>query len=152
MDDVKLMKITGNEKLQNRKESLSCLSYEYNKMKLKKLIVICQHRSEYPNPITFTKGTLLEIGEKYTGDEGWDNWYLCSTNGQEPGWVPEQIIEWIDSSLGKAKDSYTARELDVDPEEILWGMKELNGWIWCTRTSSSEEGWVPLNNIRQIEE
>lgn len=41
----------------------------------KQLIVIKRHISEYPNPIHFSGGNLLTVGEKYVGDEGWDDWY-----------------------------------------------------------------------------
>lgn len=110
------------------------------------------HRSEYPKPINLIKGSPLYIGEKYAGSEDWDNWYLCSTPGQEAGWVPGQLIEWTSHTTGKAKEAYSAKELDVNPGEIIWGSIVLNGWIWCVRQSQTEEGWVPLKNIRKIDE
>lgn len=36
------------------------------------LVVTEQHRSEYPEPITFDKGASLSIGEKYSDEEGWE--------------------------------------------------------------------------------
>lgn len=120
-------------------------------MKQIKLVVTKPHRSEYPDPISFDKGAPLCIGEKYSGSENWEDWYLCSTLGQKEGWVPRQVIERINDVSGIAKEAYTAKELDVDPGEVLLGSKELNGWIWCMRLSRSEEGWVPLKNIRKME-
>lgn len=114
------------------------------------LIVTSSHRSEYPNPITFEKGAVLTVKEKYTGEEGWENWYKCSLPGQEDGWVPGQYLEWINDTSARAVESYSAKELDVDAGETLQGFKELNGWIWCARTSGNEQGWVPLMNIRKI--
>lgn len=119
-------------------------------MKSIKLVVTAAHRSEYPDPITFDKGAPLCIGEKYSGNENWEEWYLCSTPGQKDGWMPGQVIEWIDNASGIAKEAYTAKELDVDPGEILLGSKELNEWIWCKRLSQTEEGWVPLRNIQKL--
>lgn len=119
-------------------------------MKPVKLIVTEQHRSEYPRPITFVKGAHLRIGEKYVGDEGWDNWYFCSMPDQEAGWVPGQVIEWMDRTAGIAKEDYSAKELDVDVGEIIWGTRELNGWVWCA--SQKEEGWVPLSKVREVNE
>ncbi len=33
-------------------------------------VVIESHRSEYPRPIRFAKGTLLNIGPRYEGEPG----------------------------------------------------------------------------------
>lgn len=116
-------------------------------MKPIKLIVTAQHRSNYPDPIAFPEGTLLEIGEEYTGNEGWEGWYFCTVPGQGSGWVPRQLIEWTGDTFGRALESYSAKELNVEPGEILWGSERLNGWIWCIRSSAAEEGWVPLDNV-----
>lgn len=112
---------------------------------MKKLIVTKQHLSEYPNPIHFDCGTLLEVGQS-SENETWGGWFLCSIPGQKPGWVPEQIIKLINKKQGIAIEPYTAIELNVEPGEILLGAKELNGWIWCQRTTTSESGWVPIEN------
>lgn len=120
-------------------------------MKQTKFVVTEPHRSEYPSPITFEKGAPLRIGEKYSGSENWEDWYFCSTPRQKDGWVPGQVIEWIDDNSGIAKEAYTAKELNVDAGEVVIGSKELNGWIWCRRISQPEEGWVPLKNIREAE-
>lgn len=97
---------------------------------------------------TFDKGVQLCIGEKYSGNE---NWYLCSTPRQKDDWVPGQVISWISETSGIAKETYTAKELDVNSGDVLLGTKELNGWIWCMSLSNSEEGWVPLRNLRKME-
>ncbi|TDB27104.1 hypothetical protein ATCM_05245 [Stenotrophomonas sp. ATCM1_4] len=57
-------------------------------MEARQCRVIRGHTSEYPNPISFTKGALLVVGERHEGPEGWDNWLLCDTQGQKGGWVP----------------------------------------------------------------
>lgn len=114
------------------------------------LVVTEEHRSEYPDPVIIEKGDTFLIGEKYTGSEGWDNWYFCSVPGKSVGWIPAQYIEWLDSTLGEAKEAYSAKELNVDAGEILCGFKELNGWVWCRRASDKEEGWIPLRNVRRV--
>jgi hypothetical protein len=106
------------------------------------------HTSEYPNPITFTEGAVLHVGETYAGPEDWDNWVLCQLAGQEAGWVPAQIIEMLDADTGRATEDYTARELDVRPGESLVVTRTLNGWAWCSRPGSTDSGWVPLANLR----
>lgn len=121
-------------------------------MSAKKYLVITSHESEFPNPITFNKGAPLVVGEEHEGAEGWENWFLCSTQGQEPGWVPGQIIERLSDTEGRALEDYTARELDVREGEKLIGTRGLNGWLWCEKPDSSASGWVPLQNLKEMPE
>ncbi|EBF4218932.1 hypothetical protein FH403_11805 [Salmonella enterica] len=110
-----------------------------------------EHISEYPEPISFSEGTHLHIHEKYEGDECWDNWYFCVIPGHPGGWVPEQLIEWAaDRHHGISTDCYTARELNVKTDDILTGTKEMNGWVWCLRTSDQKSGWVPKSLLKAI--
>lgn len=112
-------------------------------------IVTTDHNSEFPNPITFAEGAPLSVGEAYQGDEGWDNWFFCTTPGQEGGWVPSQVIERLDEQRARAREAYTARELDVRAGERLLVSRSLNGWYWCTREGTAESGWVPQANLVQ---
>lgn len=112
--------------------------------------VIQPHTSEYPRPITFERGALLEVGEEYVGEEGWDNWFRCTAPGQEAGWVPGQIIERLDGASGRALEDYTARELNVQVGDLVIGIRELNGWAWCERQDGSEAGWVPLDALLRL--
>lgn len=116
-----------------------------------KFAVVAEHRSEYPEPITFTKGAALMVGECYEGEEGWDNWYLCSASGQHDGWVPGQLIERLEGNRGRAREDYCARELDVDSGDIVLGSRQLNGWVWCCKVPDGESGWVPLAVLQPLE-
>lgn len=118
-------------------------------MQAKEYVVIQDHTSEYPEPITFAKGAPLSVGERYEGPEGWDNWMFCETPGQKGGWVPAQIIEIVNDNAARAREDYTARELNVRVDDLLLGSKILNGWVWCNRTDGSEAGWVPLANLQE---
>jgi hypothetical protein len=118
-------------------------------MEMKKYLVIQDHTSEYPEPITFAKGTPLVVGEKYTGPEGWDNWLFCDTAGQKGGWVPAQLIEITDGKIARAREDYTARELNVQKGDLLIGSRAMNGWVWCMNPANSESGWVPLANLEE---
>jgi hypothetical protein len=119
-------------------------------MHARKYLVTRPHQSEFPSPITFMKGAALVVGEEYKGEQAWDNWFLCSTPGQQPGWVPGQIIERLDGTTGRALDDYTARELDVIEGDLLVGTRALNGWLWCEKTDDSASGWVPLENLEEV--
>lgn len=110
-----------------------------------KYMVIESHRSEFPEPITFTRDTPLVVGERYEGDEGWDHWYYCETAGQQGGWVPAQVIGMTAPGQGVALEDYTAREMDAQVGEELEGTRQLNGWVWCEKLGCS--GWVPLRNL-----
>ncbi len=118
-----------------------------------RFIAIAQHRSDYPDPVTFTKGTPLVIGEKYEGDEDWDNWYFCTVPDHSGGWVPEQLIKRsIEPDQGVAKDDCTAKELDVNEGDEFQAIKFLNGWLWCQRLSDNDTGWVPMRVLERVRE
>ena len=121
-------------------------------MKTQKYLVTQNHTSEYSEPITFTKGAPLVVGEQYDGSEDWTDWFFCSTPGQESGWVPAQIIERINDNAARALEDYTARELNTQEGDLLLGSRVLNGWVWCDNPASSESGWVPLSTLREISE
>jgi hypothetical protein len=119
-------------------------------MEEKQYLVIQDHTSEYPEPITFEKGAPLTVGEKYEGPEGWENWLFCESPGQKGGWVPAQIIEIVNDKAARAREAYTARELNVRQGDVLLGSKTLNGWVWCKRPGSAESGWVPLSCLQHV--
>ncbi|EAN6189189.1 hypothetical protein N5483_001990 [Salmonella enterica subsp. enterica serovar Chester] len=105
---------------------------------------IGRHISEYPDPVSFTRGTYLTIREKYEGKEGWDNWFYCIAPGGTGGWVPEQVfIRFEGTFRGIATEDYTARELEVKKGDEVAGLRSLNGWMWCERLSDGQTGWVP---------
>lgn len=104
--------------------------------------VIEKHISNYPNPITLKKGEKVLVGKKYQGSEFWPNWIYCfKLDKSQEGWVPEQILE-----NDIVKEDYTANELNVKEEDIVFGIRELNGWIFC-KDHLGNEGWVPKENL-----
>lgn len=114
--------------------------------------VVAIHHSEFPDPISFTKGTTLTVGAKYAGPEGWDNWFFCTLPTHSGGWVPSQIIDRKEDSPseGVALEDYTAQELNVKIGEIVTVLKELNGWMWCKSMHSQQSGWVPAASLAAI--
>jgi hypothetical protein len=51
-------------------------------------LVIKEHKSNYPEPITLEKGERILIGEKE-----WVNWRYCyKFDKSQEGWVTEQLI------------------------------------------------------------
>lgn len=114
--------------------------------------VIGAHQSEYPEPISVSKGALLTVGERYEGEEDWPDWLFCHSPGQQGGWVPAQLIETMANGAARAREDYTARELDVQPGDRLRGARRINGWIWCERFDGTASGWVPLAKLEEISE
>ncbi len=115
-----------------------------------KYVVVKSHQSEFPNPIRLKTGDKIFVGELYEGPEPWANWYLCSASGQEPGWVPVQVISLQEDGTGTATMDYTALEMDVAQGEIVKGGRKLNGWVWCTLSAAGREGWVPQENLKML--
>lgn len=112
--------------------------------------VVKPHVSEYPEPITFSAGISLAVGERYEGPEGWDDWFFCSAPGQSCGWVPGQVIGAVEAGIATALEDYTARELTVDAGDVVIGTRRLNGWLWADRQGTPDSGWVPLANLEDI--
>lgn len=111
-------------------------------------IVARSHVSEFPRPMTVKRGDQVSVGELYEGPEGWPDWYLCCAPGQEPGFVPEQILDRHGDGSATMLEDFTNRELNVVEGETLHGERQLNGWLWATRISDCATGWVPLDNLR----
>ncbi|WP_087025543.1 SH3 domain-containing protein [Thaumasiovibrio subtropicus] len=66
-------------------------------------IAIANHRSEYPDPICFSAGEKLHVGERYEGEEDWDNWFFCRSESGKSGWVPIQIFEQDENSHSRLR-------------------------------------------------
>ncbi|RNA66601.1 SH3 domain-containing protein [Alteribacter keqinensis] len=112
-----------------------------------KYIIMKPHKSNYPDPITLSKGEKVRTGRIYEGPEGWENWIYCTTvNGESEGWVPAQIIN--DHVI---TEDYCAKELNIDAGEQVEVVKELNGWLWVKNVRTGEEGWIPREAAKLIQ-
>ena len=49
------------------------------------------------------------------------------------------------------KENYSAKELNVNEGEKVMKIKELDGWIWVKRELNTDEGWLPLEILKEIE-
>jgi hypothetical protein len=106
-------------------------------------IVTERHETEFTNPIMLTAGEKIIIGEE--SSEQWLNWVYCTKNdNSNAGWVPKQMINYADEII---LENYSAKEMTVEKDEIVEGIKELNGWLWAKNKQTSEIGWIPLENL-----
>jgi hypothetical protein len=111
-----------------------------------KLIVIEEHRSNYPNPIFFRKGEILVVGEK---DPDYPGWIRVTTRGNYQGWAPIQYLEFEDENKAIAIQDYTAFELNTCIGDELILHFELNDWGWVENKDGSC-GWVPIKTTRVV--
>ena len=111
-------------------------------------IIIEDHRTEFPNPISLKRGEGVIIREE--SSETWPNWVSCmKMDGSNTGWVPKQIIAYKNKAKGTITEDYSAKELDIDKGTIVEGIKELNGWLLSRNTINDEIGWVPLEKMKK---
>jgi hypothetical protein len=104
---------------------------------------ISSHTTEYENPIKLSKGEIVKLGD-FAPEENWKNWIWAENNKQQGGWVPIQIIDkGEDNKTGIILEDYSAKELNIDINEIVVKVKSLNGWSWVRKTTNNDEGWIP---------
>ncbi|MEQ4651125.1 SH3 domain-containing protein [Providencia rettgeri] len=39
----------------------------------------------------------------------------------------------------------------METQEHVIGYKKTNGWIWCEKLDTGEQGWIPALNLKEIE-
>ena len=118
----------------------------------KRFKVVSDYESTTDNdPIYLEKGDEVVIKERSEDVSQWENWVCCiSRKTGKEGWIPIQILR-INGNVGISIKNYSANELTVRIDEIVKGYEELNGWIWSIKLNSQEYGWVPLENVVEIQ-
>ena len=112
-------------------------------------IVTEDHMTEFPDPILLKKGEKVIIGEESLE---MPNWIFCTKlDGSNKGWVPKQIIKQ-ENNYGNIIEDYSAKELNIDKETIVEGIKELNGWLWSKNINTNEIGWIPMEKVKKQKE
>lgn len=123
---------------------------------MNKYIVTKNWTTKHEDPIVLKKGEKVVIDTDRTENKiGWQGWLWCiSTTNQ--GWVPEQITQIVANMVKEYPEAniledYSAKELNVNKDDIVLGSKIQNGWIWCTKPGDEEYGWLPLSNLQLSE-
>jgi SH3-like domain-containing protein len=106
------------------------------------LIASKQHKSSYPNPISFTRGETVQLGKPDTEYPGWI--WITTQNGNQ-GWAAEQYLAIHDNGdEATTTEPYSAYELDTQVGDQLKLFQELNQWV-LVQNSEGVTGWVPLD-------
>jgi len=111
-------------------------------------LVVTGYETQYPDPLAMEPGDQLKILKRR--DDQWPGWVFCESQSGKQGWVPENRIK-IDADNAVAQQSYVAREVSVMEGEIVRIEKLESGWAWVTNMTN-ETGWVPLKNLKIVEQ
>lgn len=111
--------------------------------------VVKTYKSSSTDPFQLKAGAEVGCVDESDPNGDWPNWILCR-DGNSEGWVPKQIIR-REGQSGIIAEDYNAAEFDLEPGEILVGIKELNGWIWSYKEDRRDiKAWAPLNCLEII--
>ncbi|WP_319927360.1 SH3 domain-containing protein [Xenorhabdus littoralis] len=111
---------------------------------MRKVTVIHDYISAYPNPIKLQAGDIVSISHS---DIEYPCWVWTTNILNVSGWVPQQILQFTDPDKAICNENYTAHELTVKVGENLYLENSLNGWYWAHK-ESGEAGWIPQEYIR----
>ena len=111
---------------------------------MKKFVVLANHKSNYPEPISFVKGELLNAGKMDTEYKGW---IWVTTKDNKKGWAPIQYLNILSNKQAIAKNDYSANELNVSTGDEIEIQYELNDWCWV-KDKNNRLGWIPKNIIK----
>lgn len=114
--------------------------------------VIEEHKSNNSNPINVKKGEKVKLGRISSEADGWCNWVYCFSLGSDTeGWIPEQMVK-VENEYGILLNDYSAKELEVNKNNIIDGDIEFNGWLWCSKLNETTFGWIPNEKIVELQE
>lgn len=109
--------------------------------------VIRPWRAVFRLPLVLHPGQAVEIGK---ADSQWPGWVWCTTADDQTGWVPERfLLRTEDGGYGIALCAYDARELNVQPGELLVLEAYESGWYWVINADGAS-GWVPESHVEYL--
>lgn len=114
-------------------------------MHLRHAIATRDHKSNYPNPVSFEPGDRLDVGAEDTEFPGWVR--IIDPVGNE-GWAPLEYIQLSEHhTTAVALKAYSAKELDVEPGDRLTVNYEHCQWCWVEHADKGA-GWVPQDCLK----
>ncbi len=96
------------------------------------------------SPLSLKAGEYVRLGKP---DSGWPGWIWVTAKDGRGSYVPDDIIEAMESGQGRVAQAFHARDLSVVKGEIVSSLREVKGWHWC-RNQHGDEGWLPEYLLR----
>ena len=116
-------------------------------MNASKFRALANYEVSDPYPLTLNPGDEVSVKQH---DASWQGWVWVEIAGQA-GWVPESYLDSPDQATTHVIHAFDGHELSAAKNEILTGLKEISGWVWC-RKENGETGWFPLFNLKPAPE
>ncbi len=100
---------------------------------------------------SFDDPIILKVGDELTLSGRADNWHghtwvWAKATDDKEGWIPDTLAT-IKAGITTASTDFSAIELSCISGEILTGIKETHGWVWCLNEKGFA-GWVPSRNLK----
>lgn len=102
---------------------------------------------EFPVPMSVSEGDSVEIIRKNDGI--YPGWYWCRSEDGVEAWVPSEFFT-TSGGTGTMLRPYNSWELNASKDEVVEALYSSQGWAWC-RKSDGEEGWLPVDNLLQVD-
>jgi hypothetical protein len=108
---------------------------------------VADYEVSYPHPVVLASGDRVLVKRL---DPEWPAWVWVEAPANSVGWIPAQVLDRAAVGCGAvAIAPFDGRELSVRRNEILEGLHEIGGWIWC-QNAQHDTGWVPLYNLAPV--
>lgn len=104
-----------------------------------RITAVVAHKNKFHDPVCLSPQDRLVLGKPDTEYPGWI--WVRTPSGNE-GWTPISAIQIISNTVGIAKESYSARELNTAVGETLILHRERDDWLWV-ENEMGECGWIP---------
>jgi predicted ArsR family transcriptional regulator len=113
---------------------------------VRRVIARTAHETPDRAPLRVSVGDEVHAGNR---DNEWPEFvFVTATHGT--GWVPARHLSQP-SGPARVQMAYDTTELPTSVNDALDVLAEdlPSGWLWC-RSSSGQQGWVPMNTVEDI--
>ncbi len=106
---------------------------------------IQNYQSPYPKSILFRAGEVVVVGEEYTLNPAWKEWFRCLAKDGREAWIPKHYLS-IQGESGTLLEEYDVLELSLTVDEVISVSDIINGF-GRAQNKNGEQGWVPMNHL-----
>ena len=101
---------------------------------------------QYPDPLRVRAGDPVSVGRE---DPEFPGWKWCKGPDGREGWVPVELLSNEGPDAVVLQD-YSARELAVEPKELVVVKTLAITGCWCVTHEENEAGFLPPIQNRRI--